>query len=67
MRDAGGQSSPMAVVCSWREREKERKKEHAVLVSGRAEHRSKQKVRDGTMNDRFVICDYLARDQSRCR
>jgi hypothetical protein len=52
MRDAGGQESPMAVVCSWRERERERERmKHIVLVrylDSRKAHWSKQKERDAT-------------------
>ena len=58
MRDAGGQSSPMAIIGSWRERERNNETHRVGTVSGwqsRALVKAKKTRRDGTMNDRFVI------------
>jgi hypothetical protein len=58
MRDAGGQSSPMAVVCIG---VGERKKTPCwyLVEQSRADHWSKQEERNGTMNYRSFVRDYL--------
>jgi hypothetical protein len=49
MQDDGGQSSPMASVCSVQfKTRKERKKEHAVLVADRVEQIIAQSKKNAT-------------------